>query len=159
MIIEFRHDGDFAAMQAAEAWCAAHDISVGAAQDHWPRGLFIGSASIAKWRNLSPADRESLHGVMFGSLRHGPVRVVLRDQLPAVQHLLDRIAAQPVASGINGLDGGLPGQSDGRLPPDTRPSAPPQYATAGRVRWPVRRQLCTHATREASTSTPNSGNR
>jgi hypothetical protein len=114
VIIEFRNEGDFAAMRAAEAWCAAHGISVGAAQDQWPRGLFIGSVSISKWRNLSPADRESLHGIMLGSLRHGPVQIVLLDQLPAVQHLLDRIAAQPIAPRTGAPDG-VPGQAGGSL--------------------------------------------
>lgn len=52
------------AVIAAEAWCAERRISVGRMQAKNPRGLMFGDVDIQKWRNLSAADRNLLHGVM-----------------------------------------------------------------------------------------------
>ncbi|WP_206078656.1 hypothetical protein [Allomesorhizobium camelthorni] len=40
-----------------------------------PRGILFGLYDIAKWKNLSSADRRALHGVMTGDMRNGPVSV------------------------------------------------------------------------------------
>lgn len=38
-------------------------------------GLLYGDWAIAKWRNLSPAERKQLDGRMEGDFRHGPVTI------------------------------------------------------------------------------------
>ena len=74
--------GDFRAVRAAEAWCTGLGISFGAMQAGSPRGLLVGNFSIEKWRNLSRAERDNLHGQMVGDFRDGPVRVILFDNCP-----------------------------------------------------------------------------
>jgi hypothetical protein len=48
-----------------------------------PRGILRGDAVIAKWRNLSHAERVALDGLMTGDMRHGPVTVTLHDDVAA----------------------------------------------------------------------------
>jgi hypothetical protein len=85
--LEFRGDGDFEAVRAAEEWCAKLGISVGFMQGDAPRGLLWGDAAIAKWRNLTAAEQASCDGQMTtpgSSPRHGPVTVEIADpRLPA----------------------------------------------------------------------------
>lgn len=58
MRIEFKQQGSFQAMYAAEAWCAAHGISVGQSCATGPTGLLFGKYDwIAKWRNLTAQER------------------------------------------------------------------------------------------------------
>lgn len=85
MIIEFRAEGEFAAMYEAQDWCRARGISVGSAERGSPRGLLVGDYLIAKWRNLNAAERTALHGTMEGDMRVGPVRVHIKG---AYEHLL-----------------------------------------------------------------------
>lgn len=66
----------FEAMFIAERWCAARGISVGAACRNEPRGLMRGEFDIAKWKNLTPHEREAMDGTMRSNdFRHGPVIV------------------------------------------------------------------------------------
>lgn len=44
-------------------------FSIGTNQRSDPRGLLFGDVIISKWRNLSEADKKSLHGHL---VRHGP---------------------------------------------------------------------------------------
>jgi len=84
-LITFDQKGDFAAKHAAEDWCKAHGISVGANQRGAPRGLMLGDYLVAKWRNLDPVDRTALCGIMQGDMRNGPVEIRLKAaQRPAV---------------------------------------------------------------------------
>lgn len=72
-------DDTFAAMYAAEKWCANHGISVGrSCGQGYPRGLLYGDYDIAKWRNLTGEHRASLDGRMTGNMRGGPVTVDLK---------------------------------------------------------------------------------
>lgn len=73
----FDEQGEFAAMNAAEAWCAGHGLSVGQMQRGAPRGLLMGNFEVAKWRNLTREERAALHGLMTGDMRHGPINVHL----------------------------------------------------------------------------------
>lgn len=77
----FTEQGDFAALDAAEAFCGKVGLSVGRMQRGDPRGLLFGDFDIAKWRNLSAADRASLHGEMIGG-RLGPVAIRLFENAP-----------------------------------------------------------------------------
>lgn len=75
----FRERGDFAAKDAAEAWCAANGMSVGRMERDKPRGILIGDFDIQKWHNLRPHERLELDGQMTGDMRNGPVFVTLKD--------------------------------------------------------------------------------
>lgn len=71
----FANSKEFQATRDAEAWCEAMGLSVGAMQAHAPRGLLFGDYDIAKWRNLTKAERKALDGQMTGDFRNGPVYV------------------------------------------------------------------------------------
>lgn len=84
--IEFDAEGDFAALIDAKAFLAARCFSYGSPQAGAPMGVLFGDVLISKWRNLSPEDREDLHGMIVaeaGSMRHGPVKIMLRKNAPA----------------------------------------------------------------------------
>lgn len=68
---------EFDATNDAEQWCRDRDITVGPMARDLPRGLMRGPCVIAKWTNLSDADRAKLDGTMTGNMRHGPVAVNL----------------------------------------------------------------------------------
>jgi hypothetical protein len=75
----FANTGDFAAMYAAEDWCKQNGYSVGSSQRGSPRGLLRGDWLIAKWRNLTAAERRQLDGQMTGDMRNGPVTVRVKE--------------------------------------------------------------------------------
>lgn len=77
MKIIFDNLGDFAAVNAAEQWCSDHGISVAPMQRSAPRALLLGDYTIAKWRDLTTAEREAVNGTMTGDMRNGPVVVSL----------------------------------------------------------------------------------
>lgn len=80
MQIEFNQKGTFQALYAAEAWCRDNGISVGQSSATGPTGLLFGHFDwIAKWRNLTPKERDELHGTMHGEFREGPVFITLKD--------------------------------------------------------------------------------
>lgn len=74
----FAQAGEFQAYHAACRWLEARGISHGRMQGPAPIGLLAGECDIAKWRNLSPSERECLDGLMTGDFRSGPVLVRLR---------------------------------------------------------------------------------
>jgi hypothetical protein len=59
----------FATEVEALAWLKARGFSVGRMQAGSPRGILFGDFDIQKWRNLRPADRAELHGLMISG-RH-----------------------------------------------------------------------------------------
>ena len=72
----------FGAVNAAEADLEARGFSVARMQAHQPSGILFGDFDIQKWRNLSTAHREALHGQMTGDFRNGPVTVRIFDTAP-----------------------------------------------------------------------------
>lgn len=80
--LTFSDAGDFAAERRAVDALQSAGFSVGHSQRHAPRGILFGLYNIQKWRNLSEADREGLHGVMSGDMRNGPVTVEIFDSAP-----------------------------------------------------------------------------
>ncbi len=72
--------GDFSALRAAKAWARKHGYVYGSMQRDAPIGLMPAETcyAVAKWRNLSLADRAQLAGVIkagaFG-FRGGPATV------------------------------------------------------------------------------------
>jgi hypothetical protein len=79
MQIVFDQQGTFEALYAAKAWCKENGVSYGSSCAMSPTGLMRGEYQIAKWRNLSTSERESLDGTMTGNFREGPVTITLRD--------------------------------------------------------------------------------
>lgn len=53
----------FETEQRAEQWCKAWGYAIGTRQRDDGRGLMRGPYVVAKWRNLSGADRRALHGI------------------------------------------------------------------------------------------------
>lgn len=78
----FEDPRDFAAEHRARRFLESAGFSVGRKQAHAPSGILFGSYDIQKWRNLSAADREALHGVMTSEGRSGPVKVEIFDTAP-----------------------------------------------------------------------------
>lgn len=84
----------FEQFAAAERWCAEQGISVGRMQGPDPRCLLWGDFDIAKWRNLTKAERAECHGTMTGG-RDGPIHVRICERpadLPA-----PAVEAAPIA--------------------------------------------------------------
>lgn len=79
----FSQIGAFAATNAAETFLELHGFSVGQMQQNAPRGIRFGSCDINKWRNLSKADIQAMHGAVTGNPRLGPVTIELFDAAPA----------------------------------------------------------------------------
>lgn len=77
MIKTFEQHGDFAAKRAAIEWLHDGGYSVGSSCVGSPCGIMRGDVLIAKWRNLTPHERETLDGQMTGDMRNGPVTVEL----------------------------------------------------------------------------------
>lgn len=77
---------DFSACNAAEDWLRVRGYSLGSMQGPSPRGILFGDYAIAKWRNLNAQERKELDGMMTGSMRNGPVSVILThvDTEPAI---------------------------------------------------------------------------
>ncbi|WP_267122940.1 hypothetical protein [Xanthomonas sacchari] len=99
LVVPFNDTGDFAALRAAEAWCRDRGVSYGSQQRGSPIGLLVGDYAIAKWRNLSTAERAALHGTITGDTRTGPV--VLRIRISAL-----RAAGIEVSEGSDAAAGG-----------------------------------------------------
>lgn len=72
---EFTESGDFEAYYAASKWLDENGFSLGSMQRDDPIGIMKGDYCIAKWRNLSAADKRGLHGVLTGDKRNGPVTI------------------------------------------------------------------------------------
>lgn len=77
-VVEFKNEGTFEAMRAAEAWLAARGFSVGPSQVCAPRAIWHGDCWISKWRNLSAKEKSQAHALMDGDCRNGPVTITLR---------------------------------------------------------------------------------
>ena len=78
----FSNTGDFEANRAAERFAEECGLSVGRMQGPAPRGLLYGDYDISKWRNMSTAEINALHGTMGGDFREGPVTIRLFDSAP-----------------------------------------------------------------------------
>ncbi len=78
--IEFNQTGDFSAVNAARKWLQDHGYSYGSMCMDMPIGILKGSWCIAKWRNLTPKERNQLDGKLISlDFRNGPVIIQLKD--------------------------------------------------------------------------------
>jgi len=77
---EFRGRRAFVAFHRARRWCDGVGLSVGSLCGPCPIGVLVGLFGIAKWRNLTAAERRRLDGrlVAPGGFRHGPVVLELK---------------------------------------------------------------------------------
>ena len=80
MQIDFNDEGDFQAYYEALDWLDQKGISYGPSCAMSPIALLFGDHSIAKWRNLTSAERAEVHGTMTGNFRHGPVTISIKSQ-------------------------------------------------------------------------------
>lgn len=74
-VVVFNQQGTFEALYAAWAWCTANGISYGSTDITNTIGLLYGDYHIAKWKNLTKAERLACDGTMTGDFRHGPVTI------------------------------------------------------------------------------------
>jgi len=74
----FPHNGNFAALAAAHHWLFEHGYSYAPTCRSLPVGIKRGTAVIAKWRNLLPAEIKQLDGIIEGDMRNGPLIVRLK---------------------------------------------------------------------------------
>lgn len=79
----FTNDGDFNAYRAAKDWLTACGFSYGQGQRGAPSGLLFGDILIAKWKNLTLAERRQCHGELTGDHRNGPVTITIFADAPA----------------------------------------------------------------------------
>lgn len=79
-VITFTQEGEFQAYYAACAWCEENGYSHGSMQARAPIGLLKGDWIIAKWRNLSPKERQQLDGTItcIETFREAPIHVVIK---------------------------------------------------------------------------------
>jgi hypothetical protein len=81
--ITFEGAEDFEAINKAEAFLKSLGFSYGSMQRGEPIGILYGDYLISKWRNMTPAERDSLHGqITAESFRSGPVHVDIYDDAP-----------------------------------------------------------------------------
>ena len=91
--------GAFTACSRAEDILNGAGFTVGSLQRGAPCGLMFGEYIISKWRNLSWAERDVLHGELRGDMRNGPVEIVLRTACPAEgkRRLVEAMTARQAA--------------------------------------------------------------
>lgn len=77
--LKFKQTGTFKALSAAHQWLKTNGYSYadGCARSGHKAGILKGDYGIAKWRNLTKAERLQLHGYIHGDMREGPVFVTI----------------------------------------------------------------------------------
>lgn len=73
VVVQFSDADDWAALNAARAWCKARGVSYGPTDRTRTIGLLVGDYLIAKWHNLTPKERRECHGTITGDARNGPL--------------------------------------------------------------------------------------
>ncbi len=81
--ITFNQTGTFRAHSAAESFLERKGFSVGCGSVGDPLGVMWGRFLVAKWRNLTEAERSALHGRIVGDRRNGPLTFYLHSNAPA----------------------------------------------------------------------------
>lgn len=76
-IIKFEQKGTFKALYAAEKWINENNYSMGSTCVCSPCAVFKGKCYVAKWRNLSQKERNSVDGLLDGDFRKGPLLLKL----------------------------------------------------------------------------------
>lgn len=71
----FEGERTFEALHAAEKWCIDNGYSYGSTCACAPQAIKKGNWAIAKWKNLTPSERNDIDGTITGEGRQGPVTV------------------------------------------------------------------------------------
>lgn len=75
----FKHDGTtFGAKCAAEKWLRENGFSYGSSSRDGPQGIVKGDAAIAKYRNLSSADKGEMDGWLYSG-RDQDARIIFNN--------------------------------------------------------------------------------
>ncbi len=73
----FDNKGTFEALHAAQSWCKENGFSFGPTCVCAPQAVLKGDWDIAKWRNLTPSERNDIDGTISGDGREGPMTVTI----------------------------------------------------------------------------------
>ena len=79
---EFKIDGeDFESLYAAQHWVKEKGYDCGSSSYPYPTAIMKGDYDSYdlpwKWKNFKPAQKKTVHGVMVGDARNGPVTVYI----------------------------------------------------------------------------------
>lgn len=72
----------FEALESATRLLKSAGFSAGSGCAGQPTAIMFGDYMVAKWKNLTWAEREAVHGVMTGDRRNGPLAIELRPCCP-----------------------------------------------------------------------------
>lgn len=100
----FDNPGTFQAKQACEGFARSCGFSVGSGQHGAPTGLMYGDYRLAKWKNMSLAQRRSLHATITGDGREGPVTLHIHAACPPEG--AGRLRAAAAARSVSGTRSG-----------------------------------------------------
>jgi hypothetical protein len=76
--IDFDDSDTFGAYRKAEAYCNEFGYSTGSISSPLPTAIKKGDYHVAKWKNLTRKEIESIDGVILAdSFREGPVKLLL----------------------------------------------------------------------------------
>lgn len=92
----FNQEGTFQAWYAASDWLKESGYSFGSMCGSFPIGVMRGDYAIAKWKNLTPRERNQLDGTVTGNFHEGPVTVRLKHAPKVV--ISDPVAASQVTT-------------------------------------------------------------
>lgn len=90
----FNQEGTFLAWYAASDWLKESGYSFGSMCGSLPIGVMRGDYAIAKWKNLTPKERNLCDGTVTGDFREGPVTVRLKHAPKSV--ISDAVASSQV---------------------------------------------------------------
>jgi len=79
-VIEFKTPGTFESMYSAERWLNDNGYSSGSNCAMMPTAVMKGDYYAynlpEKWKNFTSTQKDSVHGVMVGDMREGPVFLI-----------------------------------------------------------------------------------
>ncbi len=82
---QFAEAGTFEALYACQKWLRDNGYSYGSTSRMGPMPVLKGDFCIAKWHNLTKAEKQALDGYVDGDFREGPLTLRLK-QAPEESH-------------------------------------------------------------------------
>jgi hypothetical protein len=81
IVKEFKVDGTFESMYAAQGWLLENGYSYGSTCSMMPVAVIKGEYNLPqKWKNFTSEQKDMAHGVIVGEMREGPVYVRIFEQ-------------------------------------------------------------------------------
>jgi len=77
----FKAEEGFQSYYKAEKFLDDNGYSYGSSDTSAYVAIWKGDCYISKWRNLSPKERSTCHGLITGDKRNGPVTVTIKDEI------------------------------------------------------------------------------